>query len=231
MVPAEPWSVKERLTLEKTAIGFYLSGHMFDQSEAEVRQFVRREVADLADSRDPQVVAGIVGDLRIINGNRGRVAIFKLDDKSGFIEAVADEKTLDANKELLRDDELLIIQGRVQPDRFSGGLRLNVQQVWDLPTARCRFGRYLQVALGSAGLEALPPLAAVVQEFPARRLVTEEGEQLQGLPVRLALQREQAVGVVDLGDAGKFFPSDAALDRWLRSVPGGATVVYEAETT
>ena len=45
MVPAEPWSVKERLTLEKTAIGFYLSGHMFDQSEAEVRQFVRREVA------------------------------------------------------------------------------------------------------------------------------------------------------------------------------------------
>lgn len=231
LVAAEPWSVKERLTLEKTAIGFYLSGHMFDQSEAEVRQFVRREVADLADSRDPQVVAGIVGDLRIINGNRGRVAIFKLDDKSGFIEAVADEKTLDAHKELLRDDELLIIQGRVQPDRFSGGLRLNVQQVWDLPTARCRFGRYLQVVLGNAGLEALPPLAAVVQEFPARRLVTEEGEQLQGLPVRLALQREQAVGVVDLGDAGKFFPSDAALDRWLRSVPGGATVVYEAETT
>ncbi|MFN6994145.1 MAG: DNA polymerase III subunit alpha [Aquincola tertiaricarbonis] len=231
LVPAEPWSVKERLTLEKTAIGFYLSGHMFDQSEAEVRQFVRREIADLGDSRDPQVVAGIVGDLRIVNGNRGRVAIFKLDDKSGFIEAVADEKTLDANKELLRDDELLVIQGRVQPDRFSGGLRLNVQQVWDLPTARCRFGRYLQVKLGSAGLDALQPLAALVQEFPARRLVTEEGERLQGLPVRLALQREQAVGVVDLGDAGRFFPSDAALERWLRSVPGGATVVYDAETT
>ncbi|MCR5863980.1 DNA polymerase III subunit alpha [Aquincola sp. J276] len=231
LVAAEPWSVKERLTLEKTAIGFYLSGHMFDQSEAEVRQFVRREIADLGDSRDPQVVAGIVGDLRIVNGNRGRVAIFKLDDKSGFIEAVADEKTLDANKELLRDDELLVIQGRVQPDRFSGGLRLNVQQVWDLPTARCRFGRYLQVKLGSAGLDALQPLAALVQEFPARRLVTEEGERLQGLPVRLALQREQAVGVVDLGDAGRFFPSDAALERWLRSVPGGATVVYDAETT
>lgn len=231
LVAAEPWSVKERLTLEKTAIGFYLSGHMFDQSEAEVRQFVRREIADLGDSRDPQVVAGIVGDLRIVNGNRGRVAIFKLDDKSGFIEAVADEKTLDANKELLRDDELLVIQGRVQPDRFSGGLRLNVQQVWDLPTARCRFGRFLQVKLGSAGLDALQPLAALVQEFPARRLVTEEGERLQGLPVRLALQREQAVGVIDLGDAGRFFPSDAALDRWGRSVPGGATVVYDAETT
>ena len=37
--------------------------------------------------------------------------------------------------------------------------------------------------------------------------------------------------VIGLGDAGKFFPSDAALDRWLRSAPGGATVVYEAEAT
>ncbi|MEF7613953.1 DNA polymerase III subunit alpha [Aquincola sp. MAHUQ-54] len=231
LVAAEPWSVKERLTLEKTAIGFYLSGHMFDQSEQEVRQFVRRRIADLADSRDPQVVAGIVGDLRIVNGNRGRVAIFKLDDKSEFIEAVADEKTLDAHRDLLRDDELLVVQGRVQPDRFSGGLRLNVQQLWDLPTARCRFGRYLHVAFGAAGPEALPPLAALLQEFPVRRAVTEEGERLEGLPVRLALQREQAVGVVDLGDAGRFFPSDAALERWTRSVPGGASVVYAAETT
>ena len=28
---------------------------------------------------------------------------------------------------------------------FSGGFRLNVQQVWDLATARCRFGKYLEV--------------------------------------------------------------------------------------
>ena len=27
----EPWSIKERLTLEKAALGFYLSGHLFDQ--------------------------------------------------------------------------------------------------------------------------------------------------------------------------------------------------------
>ena len=29
---ARPWSIKERLTLEKSALGFYLSGHLFDQS-------------------------------------------------------------------------------------------------------------------------------------------------------------------------------------------------------
>ena len=32
--------------------------------------------------------------------------------------------------------ELVIVQGKAQPDRFSGGIRLNVQQIWDLAGAR-----------------------------------------------------------------------------------------------
>src|SRR5205085_2198575 len=84
--------VVEGLGLEKTAIGFFLSGHLFDENEAEVRQFCKRRIADLIDSREPQVLAGIVSDLRVINGQRGRVAIFKLDDKSDAIEAVANEE-------------------------------------------------------------------------------------------------------------------------------------------
>ena len=58
---------------EKAALGFYLSGHLFDQSAQEVRQFAKVKIADLVDSRDPQLLAGIVGDLRVINGQRGRV--------------------------------------------------------------------------------------------------------------------------------------------------------------
>jgi DNA polymerase-3 subunit alpha len=38
LVDATPWGVKEQLTLEKTAIGFYLSGHLFDEVAREVRQ-------------------------------------------------------------------------------------------------------------------------------------------------------------------------------------------------
>jgi DNA polymerase-3 subunit alpha len=51
---------------------------------------------------------------------------------------------------------------------------------------------------------------------------------VQGLPVRLILKRERAEGVVDLGDAARFYPSDAALARWARSAP--ARIVYDAET-
>jgi DNA polymerase-3 subunit alpha len=171
LVAVEPWSVRERLTLEKTAIGFYLSGHMFDQNEAEVRRFCKRRILDLVDSREPQTLAGIVSDLRIVNGQRGRVAIFKVDDKSDSIEAVANEELLDANRDVLRDDELIVVQGKVQPDRFTGGLRLNVTQVWDLAASRARFGRYLSVQVDGN----VAPLAEVVKQWPARREVTELG--------------------------------------------------------
>ena len=225
LVEATSWDVKERLTNEKAALGFYLSGHLFDQVEAEVRQFARRRIADLIDSREPQLLAGIVGELRVVNGQRGRVALFRLDDKSEPIEAVANEELLDANRELLKDDELVIVQGKVQPDRFSGGLRLNVQQVWDLAGARCRFGRHLRVAVNGT----VPPIGELLRDFPPRRIASEHGETLQGLGVRLVLQRERAVAEVDLGEDARFFPTDRALASWRVATHGEASVVYAAE--
>src|SRR5205085_4826215 len=202
---------------------FYLSGHLFDQSADEVRRFAKRRNADIIDSREPQLLAGIVSDLRVVNGQRGRVAIFKLDDKSEAIEAVANEDVLNANRELLKDDELIIVQGKVQPDRFSGGLRLNVQQVWDLTAARCRFGKYLRVEVNGS----IPPVAEVLRDFPTRKVSTEHGSLTQGLAVRLVLERDAARGELDLGDEGRFFPTDAAIERWREGSRGRASVVYE----
>jgi DNA polymerase-3 subunit alpha len=223
LVPAAAWNIKERLTFEKAALGFYLSGHLFDQSADEVRLFAKRRNADIIDSREPQLLAGIVSDLRVVNGQRGRVAIFKLDDKTEALEAVANEELLNANKDLLKDDELIIVQGKVQPDRFSGGLRLNVMQVWDLATARCRFGKYLRVEVNGS----IPPVAEVLRDFPTRRLNTEQGPLTQGLTVRLVVERDNARGELDLGDEGRFYPTDAAIARWLEGSHGRARIVYE----
>ena len=224
LLAAEPWSIRERLMLEKAALGFYLSGHLFDQSADEVCRIARRRIADLLDSREPQVLAGIVSDLRLVNGQRGRVAIFKLDDKTEAIETVVNEDLLNANRDLLKDDELIIVQGKVQPDRFSGGVRLNVTQVWDLAGARCRFGKFLRVDVNGS----VPPVAEVLRDFPSRRIATEHGDLPQGLTVRLQLHRASASGELDLGEAARFYPTDAALDRWRAGAhEGRAVVVYE----
>ncbi|MDL5033966.1 DNA polymerase III subunit alpha [Pelomonas sp. APW6] len=223
LVNAPDWSIKEKLSLEKTAIGFYLSGHLFDQSGEEVRRMVRRRIADLQDSREPVVVAGILSDMRIVNGNRGKVAIFKLDDKTDAIEAVANEELINSAKGLLAEDELLIVSGKVQNDRFSGGLRMNVQAVWDLAGARARFGKFLRLAVNGT----VPPVQEVVKTWPPKVIQTEQGTLTQGLGLRLSLQREGAVAELELGDAGKFWPCDEALAKFAGPKGEPVQISYE----
>jgi DNA polymerase-3 subunit alpha len=228
LVDMLPWGVKEQLTHEKMAVGFYLSGHLFDAVEREVRLFAKRKIDDLIDSREPQLLAGIVSDLRIINGQRGKLAIFKLDDKSAVMEATADEAMINANRHLLKDDELVIVMAKMQADRFSGGYRLSIQQVWDLPSARCRFGKFLRVSVNGRA----PEVARLVKDFPPQREMTEQGELFRGLPVRLKLERRgdkvAAAAELLLGEQAKFFPSDAALSSWIAQADQGkAEIVYE----
>ncbi len=222
LVAAEPWSIKERLMFEKAALGFYLSGHLFDQHAQEVRQFAKIFIANLTDSREPQMVAGIVSDLRIINGQRGRVGIFKLDDRSETIEAVVSEDLLQAHKNCLKEDELLIVQGKVQIDRFAGGLRLNVTALWDLPSARCHFGKFLRLPVKGLAF----PLAEIIKQFSMPEGQEGRAELTKGLRLRLLIHRETARAELDLGEHGRIYPSDAALLRCAQLTEGQAKVVY-----
>ena len=228
LVDAVPWGVKEQLTLEKTAIGFYLSGHLFDEVATEVRRFAKRQIDDLIDTREPQLLAGIVTDFRVINGQRGKLALFKLDDKSGVIEARADEALINAHKNLLKDDALIIVMGKLQPDRFSGGMQLTVNQIWDLEQARCRFGKFLRVAVNGHA----PDVGRILKAFPAQREDTEQGELVRGLGIRLSLTRTSDAGAasaeLQLSDAMRFFPTDAALAQWrAQADKGQAVIVYD----
>ncbi|MCF8159806.1 MAG: DNA polymerase III subunit alpha [Polaromonas sp.] len=232
LVQATPWGVKERLVYEKTAVGFYLSGHLFDEVVTEVRRFAKRPIAELIDTREPQLLAGIITDFRVINGQRGKLALFKLDDTSGVIEARADEALINAHKDLLRDDELVIVMGKQQPDRFSGGMQLTVTQIWDLEQARCRFGKYLRVSAptGPQGLKL--DMARLLRDFPAQKEVTEQGDLWRGLAVRLALNCQGEEGAaraeLQLGEQARFYPSNAALASWwAQAAPGTAEIVYE----
>ena len=234
LVATTPWGVKERLTHEKTAIGFYLSGHLFDEVALEVRRFAKVPIEELADRRDPQIlIAGIVTGLRVINGNRGKLALFRLDDKSAMIEARVGEALLNTYKNQLKDDELIIAEGKAQPDRFSGGMQFTIQRIWSLEQARCRFGKFLRVAVNLDGAQRVPDVHALQREFPVQREVTEDdGELVRGLSVRLQVQCQSADGgaaaELHLGETAKFFPSDAALAAWrAQALLGKAEIVYD----
>jgi DNA polymerase-3 subunit alpha len=71
----------------------------------------------------------------------------------------------------------------------------------------------------------------LVKEFPAQREQTEQGDLVRGLPVRLVVERRtEALGTraeLALGEAARFFPTDAALASWMAQADKGqAQIVY-----
>jgi DNA polymerase-3 subunit alpha len=88
--PAAEWTDKERLTFEKEAIGFYVSGHPLHQYERELKRYARSCGSVQRARRDDRVtVAGIVSALRERPTKTGRrMGWVTLEDLSGHIEVV-----------------------------------------------------------------------------------------------------------------------------------------------
>ncbi|MDD2874420.1 MAG: DNA polymerase III subunit alpha, partial [Azoarcus sp.] len=146
-VKVRPWTERERLKEEKTAIGFFLSGHPFNAFKSEVRRFVRRTLAQIEPSRDLTMMAGVVMEVRTKVGNRGKMAFVLLDDGTQPREVAVYSEVLDANRGKIVTDEVLVIEGKVSNDDFSGGFRIIADKLLTLGEARSRFARALELKL------------------------------------------------------------------------------------
>jgi DNA polymerase-3 subunit alpha len=145
------------------------------------------------------------------------------------VEARADESLINQHRNLLKDDELIIVMGKLMPDRFSGGLQMTVQQIWDLAGARCRFGKFLRVKVDRTNGHRPPSIDRLLHDYPAQCEQSEHGELVRGLGVRFSLVFPDFVAedVLRLEDR-KFFPTDAALAGFCAQAHDGqATIVYD----
>ena len=149
-VKVAPWTEKEKLTEEKAALGFFLSGHLFHAYADEARHFARTRLSNLEPSRESRWIAGIIAAVRVQMTQRGKMMIATLDDGSATVDVTVFAELLEENRGLLKEDEFLAVFGKVSEDRFSGGLRVSAEDVLDIVGARARFGKRMTFALSSS---------------------------------------------------------------------------------
>ena len=213
----EEWSEEERLAGEKDTLGLFLTGHPITRYEAELERIVSARLVDLRPAPGvTRTVAGLVVAMRVINTRRGRMAILTLDDRTGRLEAVAYADAFQAYRPLLAKDRLLVVEGEVAMDDFSGGCSITVQRVLDLGTAREHFARQLLIRLNGAARNGGEPMAQRLAEVlsPYR-----EGRT----PVCVEYSHAGASVRLPLGEAWKVSPSDELLAR-LREFAGADRV-------
>lgn len=206
-VKAPPWNDKQKLTEEKSALGFYLSGHLFHAYADEVRKFIRTRLSDLAPSREPRLMAGIISALRSQMTQRGRMMIVTLDDGSAQVEVTVYSETYEANRALFREDEFLAVQGKVSEDRFSGGLRITADKVMDIAATRASFVKALRLSMnGQADAARLRELIQPFQQIEA------------SCPIVVEYMKNGALGELRLSDEWRVRADDnlrARLSEWL----------------
>jgi DNA polymerase-3 subunit alpha len=143
LVTTRSWTLREKLQNEKACLGYYFSGHPFEGFRGEVQSFIRRRLADVTPQFEPVLVAGVVYGSRVAQTRRGRMGIIELDDGSAKIEVTVFAELFDRVRALIRDDQLLVVEGRPQLDGFTGGMRISADQLYDLAGARAHFARGL----------------------------------------------------------------------------------------
>jgi len=213
---APRWKERQKLAEEKLALGFFFSGHPFYEVKQEVTRFARRPLASLEPKKEPQLIAGLVIGVRTKITSRGKMAFVQLDDGTTSLEVSVFNETFEAERNKIREDEVLIVEGKVQRDDFAGEgkVRVVAERLLTLAEARGRFARHLRIALngqasGASALAAAQRLRALLAPFTPGNC-----------PVLLSYRNADATCELALGDSCRVRLEDellTALGDWLSS--------------
>jgi DNA polymerase-3 subunit alpha len=186
MADVPRWKMREQLQQEKSALGFYLSGHPFQEFEAELSHFVKHKLADITpdiiaptggnnggngygggrrNNAKTLVLAGMVSGVRILQTRRGKMAVLTLDDGSASLEVVVFSELFDSNRPWIRDDELLVVNGKAELDAYSGGMRVTADELYDFASARAAFAKRLDIFCSMDGKIRVPQLAQLLKPY------------------------------------------------------------------
>jgi DNA polymerase-3 subunit alpha len=227
-VAAEPWGIKRAAAAGEDGDGLLPVGPPVRRLGRRGAALLPAPIAELVDSASRSCWPASSTTCAGQRPARPRGMIFKLDDGSEAIEAVANEEALDAEqREWLREDELLVAcRARCSPTASAGGLRLNVHAGLG-PGRRARALRAL-LAWRSDLNAACPGGRAGARLAGARGWTANTVSACRACPCGCAA----APGACARGRSrrrGRIWPSDEALARWRAAARDGrAEVVYEA---
>ncbi|PXX66238.1 DNA polymerase-3 subunit alpha [Pseudomonas sp. LAMO17WK12:I10] len=199
---AKELTLKERLKGEKDTLGLYLTGHPIDEYEGEIRRFARQRIVDLKPARDTQTVAGMIIALRVMKNKKGdKMGFITLDDRSGRIEASLFAEAFHSAQSLLQTDAMVVVEGEVSNDDFSGGLRLRVKRVMSMEDARTNLAESLRLKVHTEALKG-----------DQLRWLGELCKRHRGAcPISMEYTKEDAKALLQFGEAWRIDPADALI--------------------
>ena len=170
-LPVVPdWPLEQTLQGERDTLGHYLSGHPTDPWKDELAQLSTCPLGEIADRyqppkprknddgdnnrfrRGPDTPWTVAGMVTAIRKRGDSDAFVRLEDGTGIIEVSFFGELYQQVAPLLTRDEILVVEGGLRIDDFSGGgFAVRARSAYTLGDACRRFARLLRLKLNGVG--------------------------------------------------------------------------------
>ncbi|MEQ9410465.1 MAG: DNA polymerase III subunit alpha [Fuerstiella sp.] len=168
------WSRSQKLASEKECLGFYLTSHPLAQHSHRIERYAQTKNKDLADMEDGVAVtlAGMVGSIKIATAKKtnanglNKYANFDLEDATGVVRCIAWPSDYDRYKEMIKTENILIIQGKV--DRRGREPNIVVNRLLTLDQADKEFTSQVAIKFdrGLHSLQDVENVRKVLSRYP-----------------------------------------------------------------
>jgi len=211
LIEALEWSKEQLLMAEKETLGLYLSGHPIDRYVKELARFIPKRISELdapeakgyKRNEIPVITAGLIVAIRTMKSkNGGRMAFITLDDRTARLEVRVFADVYEQFQAVLQPDKLVVIQGKIGQDNFTGGLAATAEVVYDVARAREMCGKALVVKINNQADDH-----GWVEFLKTTMSPFKDGL----IPVEVDYRNQDARSVISLGSDWKVTPSDALL--------------------
>ena len=188
-LPTAPeWPLEQKLQGERDTLGHYLSGHPTDPWKDELAQLSTCPLGEIVDRyqapkprknddgesnrfrRGPDTPWTVAGMVTAVRKRGDSDAFVRLEDGSGSIEVSFFGELYQQVAPLLTRDEMLIVEGGLRIDDFSGGgFQLRARSASSLADACRKHARLLQLKLNGVGPDFVGQLQHALSGFRGGR--------------------------------------------------------------
>ncbi|MXY89834.1 MAG: DNA polymerase III subunit alpha [Gammaproteobacteria bacterium] len=208
MTEKQQWDSHTMFEAERECLGFHMSGHPVEEYLPELARIAPTRLKEAKASRKNQTLAGMLADIRVRRRESGNMGILTIDDGSARLEAVMYDPEFRQVQDRLQKYAIVVIEGRVVDDEFTGGLRIRAKNAMTLDEARTRHKCKLALDLNETELSGnfCSQLASILE--PYRRNGKGKGNGHGYCKVIINYHRGDMQGCIMLGPDWAVAPAD-----------------------
>ncbi len=200
----EEWDEKQKLNLEKEAIGFYITGHPLDAYQELIDKFASTNALAITEEGvlDGAAVriGGMIRASKMIMDKRGNTMAFvDLEDINGSVEVTVFASVYEQSRDILIEDAPVFVQGRLQKnEKFA---KIIAEHIVPMAQVEALWSASVHLAIDAlkTDTKALTDLHAVLKHYPGQCKgflhvkVPEKTETIIELPGEMKLRPGSAL--------------------------------------